>query len=122
MKTTTYMNFPYRVNDNGRTDTVNYIDHIRQQIEQILFTSPGERPNRPTFGSGLRQLLFAPNSELLAQTTQVTVQAALQQWMGNRIQVVSVETSSDDSTLYVSVVYRLSGSLEEQTETFKRSL
>ena len=122
MKPPSYLNFPYRVNANGRTDTANYVDHVRQQIEQILFTAPGERPNRPTFGSGLRQLLFAPNSDLLTQTTQVTVQAALQQWMGDRIHVVNVETRSDDSTLYVSVVYRLAGSLEEQTETFKRAL
>lgn len=122
MKPTTYMNFPYRVNTNGRTETTDYTGHIRQQIEQILFTSPGERPNRPSFGSGLRQLLFSGNSDLLAQTTQVTIQAALQQWMGDRIQVVTVETNSDDSTLYVSVVYRLTGSVEEQTETFKRAL
>ena len=50
-------------------------DHVRDLIEQVLFTTPGERVNRPTFGSGLLQLVFAPNSDALAAATEMTVQA-----------------------------------------------
>ena len=37
-------------------------DHIRDLIEQVLFTSPGERVMRPDFGAGLLALVFEPNS------------------------------------------------------------
>ena len=66
-------------------------DHIRDLIEQVLFTAPGERVNRPNFGSGLLQLVFAPNSDELAAATQFLVQGALQQWLGDLIQVEGVE-------------------------------
>ena len=62
-------------------------------IEQILFTSPGERVNRPTFGSGTAQLVFAPNSDVLAAAQQQAVQAGLQQWLSDLIRVQSVTVS-----------------------------
>ena len=69
-------------------------DHIRDLIEQVLFTAPGERVNRPTFGSGLMQLVFAPNSDELATATQFLVQGALQQWLGDVVQVEAVAVSA----------------------------
>ena len=79
------IDFPYQFDHRGRTAATDYENHIRDMIEQVLFTSPGERVNRPTFGSGLLQLVFAPNSDELAGTTQFLVQSALQEWAaGNR--------------------------------------
>ena len=69
-------------------------DHIRDLIAQVLFTSPGERVMRPDFGSGLLQLVFAPNSDVLAATTQMLVQSALQRWLGDRILVEAVSVES----------------------------
>lgn len=66
-----HVDFPYRFDARGRTAGTDEADHIRDLIEQVLFTSPGERVMRPDFGSGLLQLVFAPNSEVLAATTQV---------------------------------------------------
>ena len=74
--------FPFAFDSRGRTGDATEEEHIRQLIEQLLFTSPGERVNRPTFGSGLLQLLFAPNSPELGAATQMLVQSALQQWLG----------------------------------------
>jgi phage baseplate assembly protein W len=68
---------------------------VRDLIDQLLFTNPGERVNRPDFGSGLLQLIFAPNSPELAAALQFTVQAALQQWLGDVIQVQALEVSSE---------------------------
>jgi uncharacterized protein len=97
--------FPFHFDGRGRTAEAGHDEHIRQMIEQVLFTSPGERVNRPTFGCGLAQLVFAPNSDELAAATQYLVQGALQQWLGDLIQVEDVLVESDDSTLRVAVQY-----------------
>src|SRR5215831_13573406 len=97
--------YPYHVDDRGRTAEADAEEHVRQLIEQVLFTSPGERVNRPTFGCGLLQLVFAPNSDELAATTQFLVQGALQQWLGDLIQVEAVEIINDNNALRVTVSY-----------------
>ena len=100
-----HIDFPYRTNEQGRTATTGASDHIRDLIHQVLFTNPGERVNRPTFGSGLRQLTFSPNSDELAATTQALVQGALQQWLGDLILVEAVDVANEGSSLHVSVQY-----------------
>jgi phage baseplate assembly protein W len=91
-------------------------------VEQVLFTSPGERVNRPTFGCGLLQLVFAPNSDELAATTQYLVQGALQQWLGDLIQVNSVTVANEDSTLRVAVSYTIRRTQQSQTAQFERQV
>lgn len=100
------LDYPYRIDGLGRTATTTWHEHLRDLIEQLLFTNPGDRVNRPDFGSGLLQLVFAPNSVELAASLQFTVQAALQQWLGERIAVEAVEVSAEDATLRVRVRYR----------------
>jgi phage baseplate assembly protein W len=97
--------FPFRFDGGGRTAQTTDDDHIRDLIQQVLFTSPGERLNRPTFGTGLMQLIFAPNSNELATATQFLVQGALQQQLGDLIQIEDVRVESDDATLKVTVGY-----------------
>lgn len=87
-------------------------------IEQLLFTSPGERVNRPDFGSGLLQMVFAPNSPELAAALQFTVQAALQQWLGDLIQVQQLEVSSEDSSLRVTLNYAVLRTGEQRADIF----
>lgn len=101
----TYLDFPYHFDNRGRTATSSRQQHIRDLIEQILFTIPGERVNRLNFGSGLSQLVFAPNSTELATATEFTIQGALQQWLGELIQVEAVRVESVDERLTVTVVY-----------------
>lgn len=97
--------FPFRIDGRGRTAEANEDDHIRQMIEQILFTSPSERVNRPNFGTGLQQLVFAPNSPELATATQALIQGALQQFLGDVIQVEQLKVVSEESKLHVTVQY-----------------
>lgn len=114
------LDYPYDFDSRGRTaETIND-EHIRDLIEQVLFTTPGERVNRPTFGSGVLQLIFAPNSEALASATQMTVQGALQQWLGDLIQVEAVDVQSEDSTLRVLVQYTVRRNQQRQTAQFVR--
>jgi hypothetical protein len=86
----------------------------------VLFTTPGERVNRPTFGSGILQLIFAPNSGALASATQLTVQGALQQWLGDLILVEAIDVQSEDSTLRVRVTYTVRRSQQRQVAEFQR--
>ena len=113
--------FPNQFDKRGRTaSTDDYDQHIRELIEQVLFTSPGERVNRPTFGSGLMKLVFAPNSDALASATQQLVQGALQQWLGDLIQVESVEVQSEDAELRVTVTYVVRQTQERQVAEFSK--
>lgn len=110
--------FPYQFDGRGRTRDDDEATWIRGLIEQVLFTAPGERLMRPSFGSGLRELVFAPNSPELAATTQFLVQGALQQWLADLITVQSVEVSAVESTLRVSLTYQIRRSGAPQSETF----
>ena len=87
-------------------------------IEQILFTSMGERVNRPTFGSGVNQLVFAPLSGDLTTTTQVLVNGSLQQWLGDLIAVQSVAVTAQESTLQIVVTYVIKQTQQQQVATF----
>jgi hypothetical protein len=110
--------FPYQYDYRGKTATSGYEDHIREMIEQILFTSPGERPNRPSFGCGVKQLLFQPNSDELSATTQFLIQGALQQWMSELIEVQEIRVDNRDSSLQITVRYRIRLTQSETVATF----
>lgn len=112
--------FPYRLDSRGRTTDHGTDDHVREMIELLIFTSPGERVNRPDFGSGLLQLVFAPNSPELAATVQFTLQAALQRWLGDVIEVRDLEVHSEDSTITVDLTYLVRELGQEQRATFSR--
>ena len=111
------VNFPYQFDGRGRTlDPL--ADYLRQLVEQVLFTSPGERVNLPDFGSGLLQLPFAPNSVEMAAATQFTVQGALQKWLSGYIKVLSVTAAAQESTLTVTVTYAPLSTGVTQVQTF----
>jgi phage baseplate assembly protein W len=117
-----HVDYPYSFDLRGRTSATDYEEHIRDLIEQVLFTAPGERVNRPEFGSGLLQLVFAPNSDELAAATQFTVQAALQRWLGDSIMVESVTVESDDALLRVAVQYVVRRTQQRRLEQFQRGI
>lgn len=116
------IDYPFHIDGRGRTASTDQDDHIRDLIEQVLFTSPGERVNRPDFGSGLMQLVFAPNSDELATATQFMVQGALQQWLGDLIQVEAVQVESEEATLRVTVQYVVRRNQQRQVAQFTRGV
>jgi phage baseplate assembly protein W len=118
---TVRLDHPYHFDARGRTATTSAEDHIRDLVEQVLFTMPGERVNRPAFGSGLMQLVFAPASDELTTVTQFLVQGALQQWLGELIQVEDVDVAVRDAELTVTVAYRIRATGAPQTATFSRT-
>jgi uncharacterized protein len=116
------IDFPFHLDRRGRTAATGEDEHVRDMIEQVLFTSPGERVNRPDFGSGLLQLVFDPNSPQLAGAVRYTVQAALDRWLGDVIAVESLEVASEDATLRLELRYVVLRTGERRGESFERRL
>lgn len=115
--------FPYRVEGRGRTaEAESDAMHLREMIEQLLFTVPGERVNRPDFGCGLMQLVFAPNSPELAATIQALVQAALQQQLGHLLRIDEVSATSEDATLTVVVRYTVLRTQSSHSASFSQRI
>ena len=117
-----YVAFPYSTDGRGRTHEAAREAWLHGLIEQLLFTLPGERVNRPDFGCGLMQLVFAPNSPELAVTVQALVQASLQQWLGQLLRIDEVAASSEDATLTVAVRYTVLETQQAGEAQFTRSL
>lgn len=116
-----FIDFPYQIGPYGRTSTADRSDHIKNLIRQVLFTAPGERVNRPEFGSGLNQLVFEPNSVELVATVQFLVKGALQQWLSEVIEVEDVKIEAFDSTLKIHIQYNEIASGDYEEAVFERS-
>jgi uncharacterized protein len=116
------IDYPFRFDNRGRTAETGDDDHVRDMIEQVLFTSPGERVNRPDFGSGLLQMVFAPNSPELAAALQFTLQASLQRWLSDVIDVGALQVSADDAILRVELSYSVRGTGQTRSDSFERSV
>jgi phage baseplate assembly protein W len=114
------LDFPFHLDARGRIAETTEDLHIQQMIEQLLFTSPGERVNRPTFGCGLIRLVFAPASEELATATRFLVQGELQQWLGQVIQVETVDIVPQEDRLQVTIQYVVRRNQRRVRATFER--
>ena len=109
--------FPFRIdpasNEGARAA---YAPHVDQLIRQLLLTQPGERADLPEFGCGLRNLLFAPDSDALKVTTQLLVQAAINRWLADQVNLQSCTVTTgpggDTSQLVITISYLL---VETQT-------
>ena len=111
------IDFPFHFDLEKRTATTTVDDNVSDMIEQLLFTNPGERVNRPDFGSGLLQMVFAPNSPEIAAALQFTAEAALQRWLGDVIELHALEVTSEEATVRVTVQYRIRRTGAIQTAT-----
>lgn len=114
------VDYPFDFDTRGRSAVASAADHVRDLIEQVLFTAPGERVNRPSFGSGLFGLVFEPGGDALAAATQLGVQAALQQWLGEIIQVDAVAVAANEGTLSIEVQYTVRRTQVQSNATFTR--
>ena len=117
---TTQLDYPLHFDGRGRTAATTDDEHIRDLIEQLLLTAPGERVNRPTLGSGALGLVFAPAGDALAAATRLSVEAALTEWLGDLIEVVEVEVTSEDAALRLDIRYIVRRTGEELLATLVR--
>lgn len=115
------IDYPFGFDDRGRTATTDDEDHIRDMIEQLLFTAPGERVNRPDFGSGLLGMVFELNSPELEAALQFGLQAGVQRELGDLIELQALEVTGEEAALRVVVRYVVRRTGEGRTETIERS-
>ena len=113
------IDYPFHFDGRGRTAATGDDEHIRDMIEQFLFTKPGERVNRPDFGSGLHHLVFEPISTQLEDALKYTIQAGLQRWLNDVVEVRGLDVSRNESTIYVSVQYSVRRTRTNQTARFE---
>ncbi|TLS43512.1 GPW/gp25 family protein [Streptomyces montanus] len=111
--------FPFRADRRGRTAHADRDEHVRDLIEQLLFTSPGERVMRPDFGCGLLDLVFAPNSPELTSTLELTVHASLQRWLGDLIEVEALDVVSEDNAVRVHLSYAVRSTGTRRDDVFE---
>lgn len=118
MNTRVEIDFPFAVDGRSRTATTGAAEHIRDMIEQLLFTRPGERVNRPDFGAGLMHQVFAFASPEAATALEYTTRAALQRYLGDAIEVQQLDVRAVDAELHVDIRYLIRASGERPVQTF----
>jgi len=103
-----FMKFPLEIGENGAA-TSKRGDHVREQIEQVLFTAPGERWFRPELGVGVRSLVFEPNNAALWEVTKKRLLASLSEALTGEVDPGSLEVSvaGDGATLHITIGYKL---------------
>lgn len=116
---TQYLKFPFSVSSDGpKTSTRS--DHVYQQIEQVLFTSPKERVFRPEFGVGIRRLVFEPNSAALWKITQKQLSTSLADALHGEVdpRTLNIDIKSEDGKLIILISYRLAAINKQESQSF----
>jgi len=106
--------FPLQFDSRGHTARGGRARQVADLLEQVLFTAPGERVMRPDFGSGVRQLVFAPASQPLAISTEMTVSAAVTEHLGDLVAVDKVAVELGDGRITIDVVFTLRDTGEQR--------
>lgn len=117
-----FLDFPIAVGDTGGLQKTDPDDHLRDLVLQVLFTEPGERVNLPNFGCGVKKLVFAPNNDVLQASAQFLIAHNLDQWLGDRISVDSVQLSSDpeeEFLLQIDIIYTVKATRLRQQLTVR---
>ena len=117
-----YLKFPFSMGQNGpKTSTRS--EHVREQIEQVLFTSPKERVFRPEFGIGVRRLVFEPNNIALRNTTVKRLNATLAEALHGEVdpRTLEIEVSNEGEKLNIQISYVLAAINKKESHTFVAS-
>jgi len=114
-----YLDFPFAFDAQGQSARTDSDDHIRDMIAEVLFTAPGERVNRPEFGCGVKQLVFAPLSDALAAATEQLIHGALIRWLDPVIALEKVEATANEATLEIRISYVRRETGEQRSEVFR---
>ena len=119
-----HLAFPFRIGGDGRAAApANDAAQVRDEVLQLLLTSPGERLFQPEIGGGVRKLVFEPASETLRGVVKARITDALSRWLGHRLTVEQIDVvwNSADATMEVNLSYRAAGSPDLRVLRFQRS-
>jgi len=117
---TQYLKFPFSVGDDG-PKTSSRSGHVREQIEQVLFTDLKERVFRPEFGVGVRRLVFEPNNTALRNTTLKRLNASLAEALHGEVdpRTLEIDVSNEDEKLIIHISYVLAAISRQESHTFE---
>lgn len=120
---TRYMAFPFRLDDNGPA-TSTRMDHIREQVEQVLFTSAGERVFRPEFGFGARQHVFEPNAAPLWELARGRLYGSLVEALAGEVDPKTLKVDvgpgpGQPEVLLVEISYIIAALQKEERHSFQ---
>lgn len=113
---------PFQIGALGQPRSASRERVIQQQIEQVLFTLPGERVNRPDFGCGVQRLVFAGASPEIAAAAEYVIRVGLTRFLSDVIRVDTVRVTADEASLFVDVLYTLQATGEEAAFSAARPL
>jgi uncharacterized protein len=117
-----HLAFPFRLGADGRTATpASFADHVRDEVLQLILTSPGERPFVPDFGGGARKIVFEPTTDVLRGILQARLTQAFSKWLGNRCTLENLEVTFLGELVEISVKYRLAGTTDSRVFKFQRT-
>jgi len=94
-------------------------DSVKTSIDNIIRTWRGERVFLPQFGSTLRDMLFEPINDYLADEMAKSVREAIETW-DDRVSVLGVDTQVDTDNNFVSITVRFR--IKSFTEVFTHSV
>jgi uncharacterized protein len=116
-----HLSFPFRVGNDGRTAQVTTLEeHVRDELMQLILTSPGERAFLPEFGGGVRRLVFEPAAETTAAMTKAMLTQAVSRWLGQRVTLEELLVETRQETISVDLRYRIAGSTDVRRIRFER--
>ncbi|MCC0029725.1 MAG: GPW/gp25 family protein [Brucellaceae bacterium] len=120
---TRYMRFPFAMTRDG-AETSARADHIREQIMQVIFTSPGERVFRPEFGFGARRHVFEPNALPLWEAVRSRLHGSLTEALAGEVdpKTIRVEVGApkgEPEKLLVTISYVLAAIQKEESHAFE---
>lgn len=116
-----HLAFPFRIGSDGRTvQAATLEEHIRDELVQLLLTSPGERAFLPQLGGGARQLVFGSANDVTADMARVTITSAISTWLGHRVSIEDLSVSVENETLEINVMYRITETGDARTIAFRR--
>lgn len=116
-----HLAMPFNINRQGRVATVDEETHIREMIEQVLFTVEGERVNRPNFGAGVLQLIFSSLDPAMLTARRVAVQSSIQRWLGHAVHVTNVAFDIEGDQLRITVEYQILKTGQVKREAYRIS-
>jgi phage baseplate assembly protein W len=117
-----HLSFPFRIGADGRaaapaTDS----EHIRDEVVQLILTSPGERPFLPEFGGGARKLIFENTSDTLRGITKARITQALSRFLGHRLTLENIDVRFEGDRVDIDIKYRPAGSKDSRVLRFQRT-
>jgi uncharacterized protein len=116
------MSFPLRVTELGAVALSTRREVVREQLEQLLLTVPGERVNRPDFGCGIQRLIFDGTDPLALATAEYIISTSVRRYMRELVTLDAVRVTVEDSTVLVDILYTLVGTGEESAVTITQTL